>query len=53
MKKLYSILIKVLAMDPNNVGGLGGKGISLDELGKHEEAIQLYDRVPAIDPNLS
>jgi tetratricopeptide (TPR) repeat protein len=35
----------------NYVIALGNKGVALDVMGRHEEAIEWYDKVLAIDPN--
>lgn len=37
-------------IDPKNITALVEKGISLDELGKYEEAINWYDKALQIDP---
>lgn len=42
---------KALAIDPNYAYALIGKGVSLDNLGRPEEAITYYDKALAIDPN--
>jgi Flp pilus assembly protein TadD len=41
----------VLAIEPNNVNALNNKGIALDKLGRHEEAIAYLNRALAIAPN--
>ena len=45
------ILIRVLAIDPNNFGALYNIGSILHDLGRYEEAITYYDKALAIDPN--
>ena len=34
---------KALAIDPNNVYALSGKGVALDSLGNHTQDITYYD----------
>ena len=42
---------KVLAIDPNHIGALNNKGLSLSNLGKYKKAIEYYDKVLNIDKN--
>jgi tetratricopeptide (TPR) repeat protein len=42
---------EALAIEPNNLDALNGKGLSLYELGKYQEAIIYYDKALAIEPN--
>jgi len=39
---------QVLAIDSSDIDALNGKGLALDNIGKHEEAITYYDTVLAI-----
>ena len=50
MKKLLPTMIKHWQSDPNDANALNNKGLALDDLGKHQEAITYYDKVLAIDP---
>jgi Flp pilus assembly protein TadD len=40
-----------LAVDPTDVKTLNNKGNALDNLGKHQEAIQYYDKALDLEPN--
>jgi tetratricopeptide (TPR) repeat protein len=40
-----------LAIESNNAVALNGKGVSLSDLGRHQEAIGFYDKALAIEPN--
>jgi Flp pilus assembly protein TadD len=40
-----------LDLEPNNKIALNGKGASLDELERFEEAITYYDKALVLDPN--
>jgi Flp pilus assembly protein TadD len=40
-----------LAVDPTDVKMLTNKGNALDNLGKHQEAIQYYDKALDLEPN--
>jgi tetratricopeptide (TPR) repeat protein len=42
-----------LAIDPNNVVILSGKGTCLSNLGVRDEAIKYFDKALAIDPDYS
>jgi tetratricopeptide (TPR) repeat protein len=42
---------RALAIDPNNVSALDGKGAALHSLGEYQDALEYYDRALAIDPN--
>ncbi|PKP62167.1 hypothetical protein CVT91_00395 [Candidatus Atribacteria bacterium HGW-Atribacteria-1] len=41
---------KVLELEPRYVAAWNNKGISLDSLGHHEEAIHCYDKALELDP---
>jgi tetratricopeptide (TPR) repeat protein len=43
----------LLSKDPNSVGTLYNKGKALDDLGRHTEAIDSYNRAHSIDPRYS
>jgi tetratricopeptide (TPR) repeat protein len=42
---------KALAMDPNDVESLNGKGVALANLGKYCEAIKYFDKALTIKPS--
>jgi tetratricopeptide (TPR) repeat protein len=42
---------KTIEIDHKSTDAWNGKGVALDNLGKHNEAIESYDRVIKIDPN--
>ena len=44
-------MIESLDADPNNIYALNDKGLVLDRLNKHAEAITYYEKALAIDPN--
>jgi tetratricopeptide (TPR) repeat protein len=48
--KILAYYDKALAIDPNNVHSLYNKGLTLDNLGNHTEAIVYYHKALAIDP---
>jgi len=39
-----------LAINPNYIGTLYHKGIALDNLGRFDEAVGVYDRILSLDP---
>jgi tetratricopeptide (TPR) repeat protein len=49
--KLGDASVQNQEINSNDVSLLNNKGVSLDNLGRHLEAIEYYDRVLAIDPN--
>ena len=42
---------KAIELDPNDTVVWNNKGIILDKLGRHEEAIMCYDKAIELDPN--
>ena len=50
--KAVTCFDKALAIDPNSILALSGKGFALEFLTKYEEAITYYDKVLKLDPNI-
>jgi protein O-GlcNAc transferase len=40
-----------LTVDPNCINAFYNKALTLSDLGRHQEAIEYYDKVLAIEPN--